>query len=153
MGFWRFGLRRKANECRGGVANDVWCAARPGGGRAKVASPLAGGLGSAGRGEAPKGEPRLSDRFGAAPAAACARGAGKGGGGACGGKTDTGPGREIYRTSLTRAAATLGLPLGADRGDRYRTQYSRYPRRRRLRRGGARAAGGGGGGGRAAWVW
>src|SRR5215212_1971922 len=105
MGFWQFGLRRKDNECRGGAANDVWCAGRPAGGRAKVPRPLAGDLGSAGRGEPPEGEPRLSDRFGAAPEAASARGAGKGAGGACGGKADAGRKREIHRTSLTRAVA------------------------------------------------
>src|SRR2546421_10551123 len=96
MGFWRFGPRRKVNDGGGGVAADVWCAGRPHGSGAKVPGPLGGLMGSAGRGEEPaEGEPRLSDRFGAAAEAASPRGAGKGAGGACGGKGARGGERGI----------------------------------------------------------
>ena len=48
-----------------------------------------------------------------------------------------------------RATTALGLPAGADRGDRDRPQHSRYPRPRRLRRRGSGTAGGGGAAGQA----
>ena len=66
-----------------------------------------------------------------------------------------GAGREptqSRRAGRARAAAALGLPAGADRGDRDRAEHSRHPRARRLRRRGSGAAGGGGAAGQAAGV-
>ena len=58
-------------------------------------------------------------------------------------------GRPLEQAAPAPAPA-LGLPAGADRGDRDRSQHSRHPWSRRLRRRGSGAAGGRGAAGQAA---